>query len=171
MKKIVEFIIVCLLVVLSVPFANYVGNKANIVRLNNSINIDNISLLTPIEESKEVNNRDYIELHGYGGRSFQKRDGSVSVIYSGYPDVMDEYYLTSIIVKSGDYEIYGITIGSTVKEMTLKMGSVGYNKKTVGSKHVYMKNKISIVFQENDENEVGAFQIIIETTNKDEVVF
>lgn len=171
MKKIVEFIIVCLLVVLSVPFANYVGDKANIVRLNNNMNIDNISLLTPIEESKEISNRDYIELYGHGGRSFQKRDRSVTIIYSGYPDVMDDYHLTSIIVESGDYEIYGITIGSSVEDIHLIMGSVGYNKKIVGSKHVYMKNKISIIFQENDKNEVSAFEITIETTNNDHVFF
>jgi hypothetical protein len=171
MKKIAEFIIVCLLVVLSVPFANYVGDQANIVRLNNNISIDNVELLSSIEDSKEVHDRNYIESHGYGGRYFQKRDGSVTVVYSGYPDVMDDYHLTRVIVESGAYEVYGITIGSTVQEMNLKMGSNGYSKKLVGSKHVYTKNKISIIFHENYKNEVNAFEIIIETTNKDQVVF
>ena len=67
MKNIVEFIIVCLLVVLSVSCANYVGDQGNIVRLNNSISIDNVELLLPIEESEEAHDRNYIELYGYGG--------------------------------------------------------------------------------------------------------
>jgi hypothetical protein len=171
MKNIIEFIIVCLLVVLSVPFANYVGNQGNIVRLNNSISIENVELLLPIEESKEAHDRNYIELYGYGGRSFQKRDGSVTVFYSGYPDVMDDYHLTRVIVESGAYEVYGITIGSTVEEMNLKMENAGFSMKLVGSKYVYTKNKISVIFHENYKNEVNAFEIIIETTNKDQVVF
>lgn len=171
MKKYIEFIVICLLIGLSVPFANYVGDQADIVRLNNSIMIDDLALLTPIEESKEVKNRDYIALHGYGGRSFEKRDRSILVIYSGYPDVMDDYHLTSIIVKSGDYEVYDLTIGSAIEE-TKKLSNLhGYRQEIIGSRWIYIKNKVTISFQKNHKSKISAFRIIVETTNKNDVAF
>jgi len=171
MKNIVEFIIICALVILSVPFANYVGDQGDVVRLNNSVSVGTIELLTPIEESKEINDRNYIELHGQGGRSFQKRDQSVTVIYSGYPDVTDDYHLTKIIVKSGKYEVYGLTIGSSIEKTIELSNHHGYTQEIRGSRWIYKKNKIIIIFQKNYKDEISAIEIIAETTNEDNVVF
>ncbi|HKL41915.1 MAG TPA: hypothetical protein VJ962_05005 [Clostridia bacterium] len=55
--------------------------------------------------------------------------------------------------------------------MHSKMENAGFSMKLIGSKYVYTKNKISVIFHVNNKYEVDNFQIIIETTNENDTFF
>lgn len=170
-KNIIEFIVVCSFVVLSVPFANYIIEKGDIVGLNNQMNIENVDLLTPVEENHQSDNRSYIEFNSNGSRSFEKRDGSTKFTYSGYPDVVDDYHLTYIKVTSGPWHVYGVTVGDPIGKSNELDAKHHYTKEVIGSRYIYSNGKISVVFKKNYEGKIDSFEIFIETTNKDQVSF
>lgn len=175
MKKHTKYTIVAVLA-LSVCVALILCTRAfsereNISKLNQSLDIDGIQILTAIEYNKEDGNPNYYEEGGFGGRFFHQIDNEFYIVYSGHPDVLDDFKLTDVRVKKGNYSVFGLKIGSDINHVKDIMSSNRYEIKIEGQNYRFKKGDISIVFYTDNDGVVLSFLIQVTSTNKDNVVF
>lgn len=97
-------------------------------------------------------------------------DEKLTIVYSGFPDVLDDYKLTSIRVNSGLYSVYDLSIGDDMVTVQNTMTSFGYEE-IVGGSTYYRREKLVVSFRKDYKGQVESFYIELESTNKDDVVF
>lgn len=170
MKKYIKYLVIIAIIIISIAILKNIIQMTYISELNRNIEIDNLQLLTPIENSKEIDNPNYYEIGGFGGRFFHQVNDEYYIVYGGYPDVLDKLKLTNIRLQAGDYSIYGLKIGSDIIDVENIMKSHGYKSRIEGPYYYYNKGNISIVFYTNNDM-VLSFSIELISTNKKDVVF
>lgn len=149
----------------------WVEFKGIIHSINFNMDIDGAVLLTPIDDADQLTNPNYRELGGFGARYFEHLDERLTLVYSGFPDVLDDYKLTSIRVNSGPYSVYGLSIGDDMVTVQNTMTSSGYEEIIGGSTYYYRRGKLVVSFRKDYKGLVESFYIEVESTNKDDVVF
>jgi hypothetical protein len=59
----------------------------------------------------------FTKIEGFGSFGLKSEDGLTEYLFSGYPDVLDAYVLTSIKTKSPKYNLCGYYIGQNIKNI------------------------------------------------------
>ena len=82
--------------------------------------------------------------------------------YSGYPDCIDAYCLTSIEITDPEVFVYGLTINSTKEKVNEVMLANGFEEK---GDNTYLKNNCNFTFSSNN------IQIKAPSTNKHNIIY
>jgi len=178
MKKYVKYLVAVVLTILVILVGKMSIETSYVNELNENVDVDGLQLLTTVESNAEQHSN-YDEEGGWGGRFFHQMDGDYSIVYSGYPDVMDSYKLTDIHMKSVKHSVFDITIGSKADAVYTVMNSNGYKKDRHGpsfhgssqTNYYFTKGKIGIAFYLKEDNTVESILIRLNSTNKMGVVF
>jgi len=113
----------------------------------------------------------YVLGHGFGGYTLEK-DGLL-IWLAGWPDVLDAYHVTEYRFTSGAYNVFGISVGSTLSDAVLILEAQGYTLDSGANRcFVYQKGKQAEITLTADT--VGCIYEIWVTavvTNKQGVVF
>ncbi len=149
-----------LLVVLIVAVKSCV--EKNVIQDFNDSAALPIALGTPETELDDVSA--YEKVEGFG--CYRLQDDGLSYELSGYPDVLSGYHVTGITVTSGDYEIYGVRVGSAYPEDQLAlMKSHGFTPSDgTRASRKFENGKLSVTFQ-LQENTVVGITVALRTTN------
>lgn len=186
MKKIIEMkifnkiivvlsilVFVILTAILLTQFLQF-KNQANI-----NASMDKIKLLIKEEDIKELL-RNFNTGHGWGCNPYTSPTGDIRLVFSGYPDVQDSYKLTEIEITNPKYNFTGVHIGRTLdvaRNILTKSGFSGKNTNNIGNKVfnkdniIFYKDKLYVVLTINNESKIAKMELIMESTNKNNIVF
>lgn len=171
LRKIGKHLLPFALVMALFFMVKWVEFKGVIHSINFNMDIDGAVLLAAIDDADQLTNPNYRELGGFGARYFEHLDDRLTLVYSGFPDVLDDYKLTNISVKSGPYSVYGLSIGEKIEVVQNTMTSSGYKEIIGGATYYYRRGKLVVTFRKDYKGQVESFSIEVESTNKDDVVF
>lgn len=173
MRRILTITVFVAILIAIVFISKLYSEKAQFDELNSHVDIYGFHLLDQYNESLG-DNPNYYEIGGFGGLFYSHVNDEIQIVYSGYPDVLDDYRLTALDVKAGMSSVFGIGLGSTFETMEKTMESYGYEmneEDTSEHSYLYEKGKISIRFVLDDNRLVDSFYIDVLTTNKKDIVF
>jgi len=111
----------------------------------------------------------------YGGFQLVKDDLKIWV--SGWPDILDEYHVTSYEFTSDKYSIFGFTNGDYLDNAISTLKKHGYRIDMIpeqSSVQRYIFSNRGVIFINitvNPENEIIRIFVGLETTNKSGAVF
>lgn len=158
-KYLIHALIIISLVILTVPFSSMIAEKGYISNINHNSEIDGIVFLTPIGKNIHESNPMYREAFGDEGRFFNRNDKAISIAYQGFPKASDSLKLTNVSVRSGDYDVFGLRIGSEIGNVINTMDKLDYTCHTDGSNYQYEKGDITIIFRKDYNGLVKSFYI------------
>ncbi len=146
---------------------------------------ENSNFILPLLTSEEdIDMTEYKKIEGFGGYSLVDIDNDDSAMYlyenetteyivSGYPDVLDEYFITYIVTTDPAIDVYGYSVGDTIDSDTLierfENESFTVNN-TVETMFKFELSNLSIIIRTED-NVITVIQVRIEATNNEDVVF
>lgn len=171
MKGLSRLAIIFVIIAMTIALLKYVEEKGAHTMLNVGVHIDSVQFLTPIEENLQELNSDYQEDGGFGGRYFTRTDDSLLVVYSGYPDVRDDWKLTQVRIYDPPYSVFELSVTTSIDKVVETMEQKNYNLEIIGSKYYYTKGDIEIVFRTDYDDTVSSINIEFKATNKDEIVY
>ena len=96
------------------------------------------------------------------------KEPGVEYIFSGYPDVLDGYKLTTIIIRDPEFVIFGTSVASSFEAAKVQMKKYGYQYDSKATKYpdheiLFKKGYIQVSFRHD------AITISAPATNVDEV--
>ena len=115
---------------------------------------------------------EYTYCGGFGCYALEKEGIAYGI--SGFPDVIDDYHITSVTLTSSAYAVYGIRTGDAYSE-SIEDIMRSFDFKTVKATDTndlkaFGNDKLLVQFT-LEENIITSIYVHLETTNKHKIVF
>lgn len=137
---------------------------------NEQLNADDFKLLMTFEDIEETLEADYDFIYGFGCDGYEKKDKSLFITLSGYPDVLDPYFLTGLTFYDDQYSIFDITIGMIYEAVQDKIPFKYIEEASNDFEKVHKRGRVSLSFYLN-EGIVSKIKVTLMSSNKKDVVF
>lgn len=170
-KKTVIIFILLFILIITILF--YSSRYNYIKQANNNMQMNDLKLLMNEKDIQDKLNEEFHVLGGFGGEFYESKDGKMSIIFSGFPDVLDKWVLTDIKTSNSNCSLYGINIGDSFNKATEILYDINFSEINTNREHikVFKKRKLIITFTITNEKKIKEIEIKLESTNKENVVF
>lgn len=166
-KTIYAFLIMALAIYIS--GCSLFSSDSYIEEANRNMDINGLKLLMKENPKQDIYDKGLsFAPGGFGCNVYMNQSGDLRVIFSGFPDVLDEYMLTNIETGSPSYRFYGMGVGDSIKNAEEVLTKNGFTKKEPMR---FAKNKLSVSFSVNESSKIIKMNISLSQTNKKGVVF
>jgi hypothetical protein len=147
---------------------------AYIDKANENMDMGELKLLMKPISPEKMKDKGFSDMGGFGCYPYENTKDGLEIIFSGFPDCVNEYVLTNINTTSTNYHFYGIHIGDDAKKAEDILISNGFSKVNENSDNKYIqfkKRKMVVSFPLNEEGKIKEIIIVLQSTNKQGVVF
>lgn len=145
-----------------------------IMQANKNMDMHGLSLLIKEDTIKGLLNERFSSTGGFGCKPYSSESDAVEIVFSGFPDALDDYKLTGITTTNPDYHFYGIHIGDTAGAAMDILSKNDFSKQNmnVSKENVsFKKGKLYVSLTVDNESKITKISIKLESTNKKNVVF
>lgn len=105
---------------------------------------------------------------GFGGYALDNDD--ICIHFGGWPDAKDEYHVIRIDLFSPGYHVLGLQVGDGEDRADQLMARYGYDRSDGDGRRAYTKGGVTVVTEIKDDT-VARINVMVETTNQDNIVF
>ena len=168
--------------ILSFGGCTWVGDKIRatksekiIAEINAESNFD-LPLLTPLDgfdktAFKPINGWMGAEEYYPNRYASENEQVIVTYLFSGYPDVVNDWVLTGVFFTDSAICLYGLTVDNTLEEWKAKLEEKGFEKADGNMYFEKYKNQsVSIDFS-LDENDVMKISVRLNATNRSNIMY
>jgi len=169
-KKRRYFIVFCLgLLLILGTIVSY--KYINIYFINNQINADGFKLLGKEHDYKNVLSIDYLQIGGFGCKSYSNEEKGIEIGFSGFPDVRNNYVLTSITVSNYYSTILGLRVGDDITQASQILNRSGFVAIQNDSRLIYKRNRVFMRLFTDEKQKINKISISLHSTNIFNIIF
>ena len=144
------------------------NNAENIRILNDNFNGE-YKFTSAQPSAEELEKDGFVDnLGGFGCTQVSHKDGLTEYGFSGYPDTINNYKVTSIVTKDPKYEFYGFSIGDFMSEAHGILKGNGYKPGESGVAYILGNIRFNVFGTDNIIEQVSVY---IQSTNKMRIVY
>lgn len=164
-----------LIIILSTVLFGYktIFSNAYINKANEHMEMGGFKLLMS-NSPDYMKNKGFINTGGFGCDPYENQNDGIRIVFSGFPDALDDYVITDIETTNPNYYFYDIHTGDDIKKAEDILTNSGFSKVSVnnGSNYCqYKKRKLVVTFDLDEGSKIIKTRINLMSTNKQNVVF
>lgn len=166
-------IIFIFLIIIAITILIYLNRYYYIKQANKNMQMNGLELLISESDIQYKLDKDFNVLGGFGGEFYDSKDGKMSIIFSGFPDVLDKWVLTDIKTSNSNCSFYGINIGDSFNKAEEILYDINFSEIETNREYIktFKKRKLIVTFTITDHKKIKEMEIKLESTNKKNVVF
>ena len=150
-------------------------NKNNYINeANDHIDMNGLKLLMIENDVKSILDKKFLSMGGFGCKPYINKNDGIEIVFSGFPDVLDNYKLTSIITTNESYHFYDINIGGTTENAISILTKNGFKSISAENRKDninFKKGKLNVSLTSDIQSKIIKITLNLESTNKKKVVF
>jgi hypothetical protein len=149
-------------------------SNSYIYAANKNMDMDGWKLLAKRSSVTDLPNERYIETGGFGCDVFESEKDGVHIVFSGFPDVSDEYALTDIAVTNPSFHFYGVRVGDTAEKAEEVLTENGFRRIRLDSGKgalYFNKNKLTVLITADEASVITEIRVFLSQTNIRNIIF
>jgi hypothetical protein len=149
-------------------------SNSYIYAANENMDMDGWKLLTKRSSVTDLPNGSYTEIGGFGCDVFESEKDGVRIVFSGLPDVSNEYVLTDIAATNPSFHFYGVRVGDPAEKAEAIFKENGFMKTRLdsGGEAIYFsKKKLTVLLNADAESVITEIRIFLKQTNIKNIIF
>lgn len=149
-------------------------SNSYIYAINENMDMDGWKLLEKRSSVTYLPNESYIEIGGFGCDAFENEKDGVRIVFSGFPDVLNEFVLTDIAVTDPSFSFYGVRAGDTAEkaETVLKNNGFRRTRPDAGEGAFYFsKRKLTVLMTADEQSVITQIRVFLSQTNIRHIIF
>jgi hypothetical protein len=152
----------------------FLFSNSYIYRANENIDVEGFKLLLELNSARNLLDKDFNFLGGFGCNPYESKNGDFRIIFSGFPDVTKGNKLTEIATTNPNHSFYGIHPGDDAQKAIDVLTAKGFHRLLTKDENSYMefgKRKLYVSINKTSDGKISEIRMRLKATNKRNVVF